>query len=33
MIAADALDDSALTIQQAEEQNTRAANALRGLLQ
>ena len=32
MIAADALDDSALTIQQAEEQNTRAANALRGLL-
>ncbi len=32
MIAADALDDSALTIQQAEEQNTRAANALLGLL-
>lgn len=33
MIAADNLDDSALTMEQAERQNTRAANALRGLLE
>lgn len=32
MIAADKLDDSALLTRQSEEQNTRAVNALLGLL-